>query len=61
MGEYVTRLMTTNMTAEARFALHSKGTMTQPRCLLRSQLLIRAIPRRIAASSLESDSVWVIN
>ena len=28
VGEYVTRLMTTNMTAEARFALHSKGTVT---------------------------------
>lgn len=28
VGEYVTRLMTTNMTAEARFARHSKGTVT---------------------------------
>ena len=28
VGEYVTRLMTTNMTPEARFALHSKGTVT---------------------------------
>jgi glycine/D-amino acid oxidase-like deaminating enzyme len=28
VGEYVTRLMTTNLTAEARFALHSKGTVT---------------------------------
>ena len=28
VGEYVTRLMTTNMPAEARFALHSKGTVT---------------------------------
>ena len=28
VGEYVTRLLTTNMTAEARFALHSKDTVT---------------------------------
>ena len=29
VGEYVTRLMTTNMTPEARFALHSKDTVTR--------------------------------
>lgn len=29
VGEYVTRLMTTNMTPEGRFALHSKGTVTR--------------------------------
>ena len=29
VGEYVTRLMTTNMTPEARFALHNEGTITR--------------------------------
>lgn len=29
VGEYVTRLMTTNMTPEARFALHRKATVTR--------------------------------